>query len=659
MCGIVGVYNLRTGQPVRQVDLDNMLAMLRHRGPDEMGTYLDAPRVGLGNARLAIIDLSSGQQPISNETETVWIVYNGEAFNYVELMADLKARGHDFATASDTEVVVHLYEENGPDCVAQLNGQFGFALWDSRDDSLMLARDRVGIRPVFYTVADGQLIFASEIKAIAAHPAVSLELDPVALDQVFTFWSTLGSRTAFKDIYALPPGHVLVARDGEIAVRPYWSLRFPEAGAVEDRPLADWIDEFHHLLRDAVELRFLRSDVTVAAYLSGGIDSSATTAYIKQFTDRDLHTFSITFADPDYDESAYQYEMADFFGTEHHIVRATNPEIGAAFPEAVWHAETPILRTAPAPMYLLSRLVREHGIKVVVTGEGADEVLAGYDIFKEDAIRRFWARDPDSQMRPALLRRLYPYIPAFQRGGGLMATFFKQGLTDTGDPLYSHLLRWSNGTRLKRLFSPDLIAQIGARDTVGEVRGMLPPGFDAWAPLSRAQWLETTIFMSQYLLAAQGDRPAMANSVEGRFPFLDYRLIEFAARVPPKYKLNGLTEKFLLKRAVRDMLPAPVVKRYKQAYRAPIRACFFGADAPAWVRETLAPAAVDEAGYFLPAAVEGLARKAERGELSETDGMALVGVLSTQLIYQQYCQSRPTPDTSNLPWRKRIVAEPA
>jgi asparagine synthase (glutamine-hydrolysing) len=664
MCGIVGIYSLgedkafqRTELTSVQGHLDNMLAMLRHRGPDEMGTYLDS-HVGLGNARLSIIDLTTGQQPISNEDESVWIVYNGEAFNYIELMDDLKARGHTFRTSSDTEVIVHLYEEHGPRCVERLNGQFAFALWDSRQNSLLLARDRVGIRPLFYTIADGQMIFASEVKALAVHPAVELELDPIALDQIFTFWSTVGQRTAFKNIHALPPGHVLQAREGQITVTPYWSLTFPEEGVTEDRPLADWLDEFHHLLRDAVELRFLRSDVPVAAYLSGGIDSSATTAYIKQFTDRELHTFSITFADPAYDESRYQYGMADFFGTEHHIVSATNPEIGAAFPDAVWHAETPILRTAPAPMYLLSRLVRAHGIKVVVTGEGADETLAGYNIFKENKVRRFWAKDPESQMRPALLRRLYPYIPALQRGGGLMLPFFKRGLAETDDPFYSHRLRWGNGTRLKRLFSPDLRVQIDGRDTLGEVRAQLPSGFEGWAPLSKAQYLETAIFLSQYLLSSQGDRPAMANSVEGRFPFLDHRLIAFAARVPPKYKLHGLTEKYLLKRAVAHMLPREVVRRYKQAYRAPIRDCFFGEGAPAWVDEVLAPGAVGEAGYFHPSAVEALVRKCQSGpELSETDGMALVGVLSTQLIHRQFCASRPTPDTCNLPWCKRIVVE--
>ena len=659
MCGVVGIYNLNTERLIRQADLDNMLAMLRHRGPDEMGTYLNPARVGLGSARLSIIDLSGGQQPIANEDQTAWIVYNGEVFNYVELMANLKARGHRFTTACDTEVIVHLYEDDGADCVKRLNGQWAFAIWDERDQSLLLARDRVGIRPLFYTVAGGQLLFASEIKALAVHPAVELELDPIALDQVFTFWSTLGERTAFKGIRSLPPGHLLQAKHGKITVRPFWSLTFPEEAATETRPLADWLDDFHHLLRDAVELRFLRSDVTVAAYLSGGIDSSATTAYIKEFTGRDLHTFSITFADPDYDESHYQYAMADFFGTEHHIVRASNQEIGAAFPAVVWHAETPVLRTAPAPMYLLSRLVREHGIKVVVTGEGADEILAGYDIFKEDKIRRFWAKDPDSAVRSALLRRLYPYIPAFQRGSGLMATFFRQGLTETDDPLYSHMLRWNNGVRLKRLFAPDLRAQIGGYDGFAEVRASLPDGFAAWAPLSKAQYLESTIFLSQYLLSSQGDRPGMANSIEGRFPFLDYRLVEFAARVPPKYKLNGLTEKYLLKRAVAPMLPREVVRRYKQAYRAPIRACFFGDGAPEWVKDALSPAAVEAAGCFLPAAVEALARKAESGrEFSETDGMALVGVLSTQLIYRQYCAARLQPDTSNLPWRKRIVAEP-
>jgi asparagine synthase (glutamine-hydrolysing) len=403
MCGIVGVLNLADRPPVDTGLLCRMLGTFRHRGPDEFGIYRD-PQIGLGNARLSILDLTSGQQPIGNEDGTLWIVYNGEAFNYVELRPQVEARGHRFRTNTDTEVILHLYEDHGPGCLAYLNGQYAIAIWDAQERTLFLARDRMGIRPLFYTVMDGQLLFGSEIKALLAYPGARAEIDPASLHQVFTFWSTLTPRTVFRNVHEIPPGHYLLVREGQLALRSYWS---PDFAPDQDtsRTDQDYLDEFESLLIDATRIR-LRADVPVGAYLSGGLDSSITAAIIRKYTDNYLDTFSIAFEDPQFDESRFQRQMAAALGTNHRVAYCTSPDIGAVFPDVIWHTETPVLRTAPAPMFLLSQLVRDRGLKVVLTGEGADEILAGYNIFKEMKIRRFWARQPGSQMRPLLLRRL-------------------------------------------------------------------------------------------------------------------------------------------------------------------------------------------------------------------------------------------------------------
>lgn len=283
MCGIVGTLNLTSQRPIEELTLRQMLAMIRHRGPDQFGIYRDQ-HVGLGNARLSILDFTTGQQPITNEDGTLWIVYNGEVFNYVELRPELEARGHRFETHTDTEVILHLYEDYGPACLNYLNGQFAMAIWDTRSETLFLARDRVGIRPLYYTVADGALIFGSEIKAILADPRVEAELDPLALDQIFTYWSTLSPNTVFKNIYDVPPGHYMIARHGEIHLEQYWQLTFPDE-PIPARPVEDAVAEFRELLIDATQIR-LRADVPVGAYLSGGLDSSTTSAIIRNYTDR-------------------------------------------------------------------------------------------------------------------------------------------------------------------------------------------------------------------------------------------------------------------------------------------------------------------------------------------------------------------------------------
>jgi len=629
MCGLIGVLNLADRPPVAEATLRNMLGMLRHRGPDEFGLYCDE-QIGLGSARLRIIDLSSGQQPIGNEDGTLWIVYNGEVFNYVELRPALEARGHRFATTTDTEVILHLYEDEGPACLSRLNGQFAIAIWNTKTRTLFLARDRLGIRPLFYTMHDGRMIFGSEIKALLAHPGVQARVDLEALGQIFTFWSTLSPRTLFRDIVDIPPGHYLLAHAGRVTIEPYWQLSFSEP--TPHRPVADYLQELESLLIDATRIR-LRADVPVGAYLSGGLDSSLTTAIIRKHTHNRLDTFSIAFEDPEFDESAFQRQMAAFLGTDHRVVRCSHADIGRALPQVIWHTETAILRTAPVPMFLLSQLVHDHRLKVVLTGEGADEILAGYDIFKEMKIRRFWARRPDSQLRPLLLRCLYPDITSLSSvNGAYLSAFFRRGLTDTDSPYYSHAIRWANTGRTRRfLLRADPVPQDGLEFPP------LPDSFARWSHLAQAQYLEQSVFLPQYLLSSQGDRVAMAHAVEGRFPFLDYRVVAFCNGLPADLKLHGLTEKWLLKQLGRKLVPGAIWQRPKRPYRAPIHRSFFGADSPDYVRELLSEGSLRESGLFDPAAAGQLARKAAQNlRLSEVDDMALVGILSAQLWHQLF-----------------------
>jgi asparagine synthase (glutamine-hydrolysing) len=635
MCGIVGLLNLQEPQPVPEIVLRQMLGMIRHRGPDEFGLYRDE-WANLGNARLSIIDLGGGQQPICNEDKTLWIVFNGEIFNHLELRPALEKRGHRFQTHCDTEVILHLYEEYGPECLNYLNGQFAIAIWDTRQRSLFLARDRLGVRPLFYTVQNGQLIFGSEIKTLLAHPNVHADIDLAALTQVFTFWSVLPPHTIFKDIYSLPPAHYMLVRDGHLNIQPYWELDFA-VDSESTRNEQDYLDEFEDLLIDATLIR-LRADVPVGAYLSGGLDSSTTTAIIRKYTQNSLDTFSIAFSDPEFDESEFQQRMANILGTDHQVVYCTHPDIGRVFPEVIWHTEMPTLRTAPAPMFMLSELVHKHQLKVVITGEGADEFLGGYDIFKEMAVRRFWAKQPDSKLRPLLLKRLYPEISRLGSSSeAFLNAFFKKNLTDTNSPFYSHTIRWSNTARLQRLLlNPE--SALSSELT----KELVPPpsNFQSWSSLGQAQYLEILSFLSPYLLSSQGDRVAMAHSVEGRFPFLDYRVVEFCNHLPSKLKLKGLTEKWLLRQLASKLLPPDIWKRRKRPYRAPIHRSFFHPNNPAYVSELLSEAALRESGLFNPQAVAQLVRKAESGtQLSELDDMAIAGVLSTQLVYQQFVKN--------------------
>ncbi|HPV30828.1 MAG TPA: asparagine synthase (glutamine-hydrolyzing) [Deltaproteobacteria bacterium] len=643
MCGIAGII-AHSPPTEKKPLLRRMLGLIRHRGPDAFGVYVD-DQAGLGSARLSILDLAGGDQPIHNEDKSVWIVYNGEVFNYPDLRAELEQKGHKFYTRTDTEVLVHLYEDLGTDFLPKLNGQFAFAIWDRREQRLMLARDRMGIRPLFYHLEGGRLLFGSEIKTLFAEPSVSREMDLQTLSDIFTCWSPLGSATAFKGVHQLLPGHYAVYRKGRLETRPYWRLSFSGTDDGE-RPFDAYREELSALLYDATEIR-LRADVPVGAYLSGGLDSTYVTALVKKHFNNRLRTFSVSFSDEKFDEAPFQLKAVDALGTDHSMIRCTERDIGENLPGVIWHTEVPMTRTAPVPLYMLSGLVRENNFKVVLTGEGSDEIFAGYDIFKEDRVRRFWAREPESALRPLLLKRLYPDIFSSDTGraGAFLTGFFKKGLSRVGSRVYSHLIRWENTAQIKTFFSDGLQEQAGTvEEFVNRFTAMLPEEYMRWDPLSRAQYTEIAIFLSNYLLSSQGDRVAMGHSVEGRFPFLDYRVVEFGCSLPPRHRLHVLKDKFVLRKAAEELIPPELALRPKQPYRAPISRCFMGRQAPEYVEELLSPEALRTAGYFNPDKVGRLVdkcRKQDGALLSERENMAVIGIISTQLLHHQFIKNFP------------------
>jgi len=635
MCGICGIVSW-SGPPDVAL-LHRMMGLLGHRGPDGNGYYRDR-RAALGHTRLAIIDTSGGAQPLCNEDGTVWVTFNGEIFNYVELREELRHRGHAFRTASDTEVIVHAWEEWGESCFARFNGQWAFALWDRHAERLVLSRDRLGVRPLFYLRGLTGLLFASEVKSIFADRSVERAFDPAGLDQTFTYWSPVARRTVFRGVEQLEPGHYAVLDSGGFRKAPYWHNTFPEQGSEPMQDIQENADALRERIVEAARLRFLRSDVPVGAYLSGGLDSSVTAAVIARYTDAPLHTFSLRFSDSEFDEGHHQKKMSAVLGTEHQDVVVSPADIAAVFPEVIWHAETPILRAAPAPLFLLSKLVRENGYKVVVTGEGADEVLAGYDLFREARVRLFWSRDPESAKRTRAAELLYPWMarspgrmPAFAR------SFFGRRL-DPADRALSHRPRWDSTSMIKSMLTSALQDELG-RAGAEDVVAAMPPESKNWDPLSQAQWLEMTTLLAGYILASQGDRMLMANSVEGRFPFLDRDVVDFASMLPARHKLFGLEEKYLLKRAFADLVPDDIIHRPKQPYRAPDAASFFTPDRPAWFDEVMSEPAIAAAGVFEPSLVTGLLAKCRRtgGEnMSNTDNMRVLAVVSTQLTHERF-----------------------
>jgi len=644
MCGIAGILNLSSSKRINKKQLKELISVIRHRGPDELGAYID-DNIGLVHSRLSIIDLEGGTQPVHNEDKTLWIIFNGEIYNYKELRSDLIKKGHKFYTTTDTEVIIHLYEVYGFDFLNYLNGQFAFAIWDSKINELFLARDRLGIRPLHYTFSDGQLIFASEIKSIFTQKNVNRSIDHHSLNHIFRYWTTLPGSTFFEEIKELPPAHYLRISAVKHEVKKYWDIPYYSNEEKLDWSLDKFNRKIYELLLDSVKLR-LRADVTVGAYLSGGLDSSVVASIVKNNFNNELKTFGIRFSDKEFDEGHYQNQIVDRLETEHKEIIADDINIAGYFSDALWNIEKPVLRTAPVPLYLLSHLVNKNNLKVVLTGEGADEFFGGYNIFREAKARWFWSKNPDSQIRPKLLARIYPYILKDNRLNLVNQSFFKRGIDQADSPFFSHQIRWDNMTNIGKLILKDHEKYHSADADLFDT--ILPNDFENRDYFEKAQYLEVKTFLSNYLLSSQGDRMAMANSVEIRFPYLDHRLIELLAKIPSRLKIYGMNEKFLLKRGFRDILPEEITKRAKHPYRAPISNSLLSKSNSVNFDKYCSHEAINNAAIFKQTSIDKFFKKArDTNSPSEGINMAISFIYSTQVIYDKFINNFPGTGNTN------------
>ena len=637
MCGIAGYYTAE--QQADPAILKNMLDTIGYRGPNAKSGMVEGG-VALGNVRLSIVDLEGGVQPAFTKDRQVIVVFNGEIFNYKTLRKELESKGVSFQTESEVETLLHLYLNSGESFVEKIKGQFAIAIWDGRHNTLRLYRDRFGIRPLYWAKLRDGLIFGSEIKTILSHKDITPSISTESVIQTGRFWTNVGEQTAFNGIKQLPAAHFLTFKNNEININRYWKWRFPHE--VETLKLGsdeEYFDAFRHEIRSAVKRQSM-SDVPVASYLSGGIDSTVIAAtFQEQLVDTRLKTFSITFDDPEYDEAIAQQEVVKHFGFEHGSVNIQSEQIGDAFPKVVWHAETPLFRTAPTPLYYLSKKVHDEGFKVVMTGEGADEMLLGYDLFRETAIRRFWQRNPESKWRGSLLKRIYAYLPQYRntRYFNLILEFYRSTL-ESNDDHYAMAVRWKNGKALDTFINPEIMQK--ANNPVNALESCLPDGYADADDIAKAQSIELETLLSNYLLSSQGDRMTMSHSVEGRYPFLDDDFVEFMSKIPSRLKLRGMKDKFILRNSFGDLIPDAIRNRPKVAYQAPdIRGFMHNGKILGYVEELLSSERIKDVGIFNPEQVSRLMDKARTFDLSRVgtrDNMAFVLILSTMLLDEMF-----------------------
>lgn len=599
MCGIsgfAGSLRARAERDARGV-LEAMNAALRHRGPDGDGFYLD-DQVGLAMRRLAIIDVAGGSQPIFNEDATVCVILNGEIYNFQDLRAELQARGHTFATRSDTETIVHAYEEYGADCVQHLWGMFAFALWDRSRELLLIARDRLGKKPVVYYPTSDGLVFASEFQALFQHPAVPREVDPGAIDDYLTYLYVPSPRSAYRGVRKLPPGHRLLWQRGSLRVEPYWQVRFAEKRATSD---GQAVARFSELFRDAVRRRLI-ADVPLGAFLSGGMDSSSVVAEMAELSSGRVKTFSIGFGERDFDELFYARQVAERFGTEHHEM-VVEPNALDVLPDLVRHYGEPYGDSSAIPTYYVAKLTRQH-VTVALNGDGGDELLAGYERHWAARAAAHYDRIP-GVLREHVIRPLVPLIPEPRRKRALLRRA-KRFLMVGHLPPVDRYLRWVGafGADMKPALYTDAFRAAVAdndashwlRDVIGAERGL--------DPVDAVQRADTLLYLPEDLLA-KVDIASMAASLEARSPFLDHRLVEYCASLPSHLKLRGRTSKWLLREAMRDRLPADILSRPKMGFGVPVGE-WLRADLRTLLDDTILSDRAAARGWFRPEAVRAL-----------------------------------------------------
>lgn len=606
MCGIAGFVDLqhRLSSADAAATLERMCRVIAHRGPDDQGTMQTDEGANLGMRRLSIIDLAGGHQPISNEDGSVSIVFNGEIYNYRELQPELESRGHHFQTHSDTEVIVHSYEEFGTECVSQLRGMFAFAIWDAKRQSLYIARDRVGKKPLYYTLtADGVFVFGSELKSLLQHPAVRREINPHAIDSYLTCGYVPDPLSILRGIRKLPPGHYLTFAKGRVEVTGYWDFKYEPAQNGKSRRLEDYLDELRSLLAEAVRLRLI-ADVPLGAFLSGGVDSSTIVGLMARELSQPVKTFSIGFHEDSYNELKYARIAAQHFETDHHEFVVT-PDLCEIVDDLAWFLDEPFADSSAIPTYMVSKLARQY-VTVVLSGDGGDELFAGYTRYVIDRRRSGFAALPRF-VRRGLMAPLSRSLPHGARGRNYLHNVAL-------DSLDRYLDSISIFTDLNKplLYTDAFREQLSRNGESGSVTFR-----DYAAQVKTGEELDTMLYIDSktYLpgdILTKVDRMSMAVSLEARVPLLDHKLIEFVNSIPASLKLNGLETKHIFKRAIRDFVPTEILDRPKQGFGVPVQE-WINQQLRERIRETLTEQRTRERGYVEPAYVRLLLDEHERG----------------------------------------------
>jgi len=614
-------------KPVDGDALQRMNDAMRHRGPDDAGYHL-AEGVGLAMRRLSIIDLVSGSQPIYNEDRSLAIVFNGEIYNHAELRTQLIARGHNYRTRTDTETILHAYEEYGEECPRKLNGMFAFAIWDSRKELLFVARDRIGIKPLYYYQDGEQLIFASELKSILQQRDVPRNIDRKSLDTFLTFEYIPRSYSIFQDIHKLLPAHYLIYERGKITIRPYWHLSF-QASEESEGQLAE---QFVALLTDAVKIR-LMSDVPLGAFLSGGLDSSSVVALMSRSSNNGVKTFSIGFADKTYNELPYARRVAQVFATEHHE-EFINPDIVDLTAKLIHHLDEPLGDFSIFPTFLVSEMARRH-VKVVLSGDGGDELFAGYDTYIADRLARKFSCLPRF-LRTNCLAAIADQLRPSEKKKGLRNRIkrFAEGARLPADLQHVRWMIFLQNAEKQRLYSSDFLRDLGDFDAHDLMLEQFA-SCNSNDPLDQQQYVDIHTYLVDDILV-KVDRMSMATSLEARVPFLDYRFVEFAATVPSHLRLRGKTSKYLLKRAMTDILPIEIIQRNKEGFSIPIKN-WMKKELKPMMLDALSPASIKKSGFFDSNTVQSLIHEHLQGR--ENHSHRLWALMVFQLWWQQALQS--------------------
>jgi asparagine synthase (glutamine-hydrolysing) len=632
MCGIAGALDLRGRREFPAARLLAMTGAIARRGPDDERIHIE-PGIALGVRRLSVVDLEGGRQPIGNEDDSVWVAYNGELYDYPLLRQELLSRGHRLATRCDTEAWVHLYEDMGEGMFSRARGDYGVALWDRPNRTLILGRDRVGVCPLYYAERDGWLLWGSEVKVLLASGLVPATPDPKGIDHFFNFFCAGTERTYFEGVKSIPPGCYLKVSGGRVELKRYWDLDFPDRG--QERRLSDpspLIEEFEAILTGAVERR-LHSDVPVVSYLSGGLDSTTVLGLTKKVAGAAVPSFAVSLDGSGRDEGSKASESARALGSTLKTLRMDRSAMAAAYPELIVAAEGPVLDTTCACMLRLAAEVHGQGYKVVLTGEGSDEALAGYLWFKVQKIRSVFQRGPGR----ALLRALRGSLMGGGRGGDRHRPPVRAigGVRVAQQDVYDLI-----GRGREALYAPGLWERLGEHDPYSDV-DYPADRFAKWHPLNQSLYIAYKLMLHGMLLSSKGDRVARYSSVEARYPFLDEEVVAFCAGIAPEYKLRGLTDKWILRRAAARILPKPVANRRKTMFRADLSSIFLHEGRPGWVDQLLSPESLRATGYFDPASVAEARvalprlRRISSRRLALDAGLA--SVVTTQLWHHTYC----------------------